>query len=346
MFLLPYFALIIAYEGILFPALQTRPGIAQLFKQVIQKYWCFLAGLAGAGLITLAGAVWWYLLLVKYNLQHQLVVSHQNYAIPLSQAIQTFLRNPAYFFNYLTRWADLVFYFTLPGMLLSVWHWRKEKLLLFGWAVGYYLLLFQYTHYTRLAVPLIPALCLFAGIAIERVFRIVRLLLPGFQSLQLALKLIIGSALIIFALVLEYPVLSLDTSTYRQAGAVVLSTAPQRSLIFIDALRNITFYLPEAVYLIPGPKCNSLLQSNMPKIFVFDARMTWNRTTAQFIEANQHNLRLIRKIPNPRYEQILFEPANMAELENVKRQSEKYDNLLHIYIYQLFGAAQIPPEWK
>lgn len=345
-FLLPYFALIIAYESILSPVLKTRPGIAQILKQVIHKYWRFLAGLAGAGLLTLAGAVWWYLLLVKYNLQHQLVVSHQNYAIPFSRAIQNFLQHPAYFFNYFTRWADLVFYLTLPGMLLSVWHWRKEKLLLFGWTFGYYLLLFQYTHYTRLAVPLIPAWCLFAGIAIERLFRIVRLLLPGFQSQQLALKLSLGAALIIFAFVREYPVLSLDTNAYRQAGAVALSTAPQRSLIFIDALRNITFYLPAAVYLIPGQKCNSLLQSTMPKTFVFDARMTWNRTTAQFIEANKHNLRLIRKIPNPRYEQILFEPANMAELENVKRHPEKYDNLLHIYIYQLSGAAQIPAEWK
>jgi 4-amino-4-deoxy-L-arabinose transferase-like glycosyltransferase len=345
LFLFPYFAIVMFYEDLLEPLALKKHRFSQVFISFWRKRWKLLVGLAAAIIIAGLSFYPWYFA-IDESLGHEDVTKiHRGYAIPIDQGLKKLVGQPTWFFSYFIRWALIPFLFAPLGIVLGFWQWRKEKILILIWTIGYYCLLYFYFPYTRHAIPLVPALCILAGIALDRILRAIFLAVPLLTKYANIVKSALAIALVVFAFVHEYPMLSLDTNSYREAALTVADVAQKDTTIFTDTLRNFRYYIPNSIDILPLRRVINFLQMPGTKLFVFDIHKTWSSATPQFLRDNRQKLNLINKIPNRRYEHILTEPADMNKLEQIKRNPEKFDALLNIYIYRMNGPATIPTEW-
>ena len=99
----------------------------------------------------------WYISVDKSMGYDKLMEHHRGYGYPLREAWRKFTSHPTEILTYFLLWSALPLYLAPLGVLLSLWRWRKEFVLLYAWLIFCCFGIFLYLRYTRLALPLLPA---------------------------------------------------------------------------------------------------------------------------------------------------------------------------------------------
>ncbi|MEE8587353.1 MAG: hypothetical protein V3T83_21140, partial [Acidobacteriota bacterium] len=111
---------------------------------------------------------------------------------------------------------------------------RRSSLLFLVWTLVFFAAsTFLYMSFPRLALPLVPGLCLLAGLGVVRLSSLVP---SGWQKLVLA---VVAAAVISSSLWRSGPLLRMPTDTYRQAAAFLEN---QDGLLLTQLNKNYYFY--------------------------------------------------------------------------------------------------------
>lgn len=276
-----------------------------------------------------------------------LLKHHRGYSIPFSKAVAAFKSNPGEMLFYFRQWSALPLMLLPFGFLLSFWRWKKEFVVLYAWLIFFYFSLFLYTRYTRLALPLTPAICLLAAVFVSRLILLVKKIFPQRQNL---LKRITPAALLIFIMICFlclYPLLNRDTNAYRVAAQNALKSIPRNRTIIRDNLACMNFYSdPQWVSLNLTQPMRDFLQKPVLKYFIFDEHVTWNEKAKDFYSQNVKDWEMLSNIPINRYEPVWLEPFTAHRFMRMKQHPEEFSLSFNIRIYQTNKPCHIPVSWQ
>jgi hypothetical protein len=288
----------------------------------------------------------WYINVDKFMGYENLIKHHKGYGYSVKEAIKAFKKNPGEMLFYLKEWSTLVFYLLPLGFLLSFWKWRKGFIIIYAWLIFFYFGLFLYLRYTRLALPLIPAACLLAAVFVSRIFAILDLILPRHGKIKGLVHAGIALLFIVISFKQRYPLLSLNTTSYRDTREYIKNPDLPSAIVFKDTLGCFNFYSEgNWISLVPHPKIRKILEMEVKKYFILDEHITWNTQRNDFFERNKDKLKILTTIPRNRYATIWSEPFSRSEYLQMKSHPENFNWDFSIYIFETREPCVIPPSW-
>ncbi len=304
------------------------------------------AGLAAALLLFVLLYSHWYINVDKTFGYAKLMEHHKGYSYPLKKGLERFFKKPGEMFVYFKLWSALPFFLLIPGLLASIWRWNKRFVILYAWLVFYYFALFVYFRYTRLALPIIPPLCILAAAGVSRIFLLLERIVLKKPRVTHYITVAAVCILVIFSYFGLRPTLALDTNSYRLLYREVREKVKPPAVIFIDTLRNFNFYMDiPHIRLNTGARTQEILKSPVNKYFAVDMHITWSKNE-DFLKVNKDRLRTIAVIPNRQYEPIWLEPFSYSQLLKMRKNPENYPEQFNLYLYQTDQPCAIPDSWK
>jgi hypothetical protein len=346
---LGYYAFCIAWDFGIIPLVKKEKRMdlpANLGKRALH----LIPGTIGAIAIFALMYLHWYLNVDEFMGYEKLMEHHKGYAVSANRAFGDMKSNPGFFLIYFWMWAPAILILVPVGLLFGLWRWRKEHVILYAWAGGMYAGLFFYTKYTRLAVPILPALCLLGGIFFSRATGLVlKTRKPVKEQTVWIVHGGILAVFVIFSFVLVYPILALDTNGYRKTWSRIEEKYPvKNNLVIFDMLKNFNFYIqgrPNTGYLQPSPQLAQVLKMGLPKVFVHDMHLYWNSKRTDFLNSNKDLMELAARIDNRRYSQIWLEPFNADKFNKMKEKPSDFEKEFTIFIYESSKPFRIPKSW-
>lgn len=231
---------------------------------------------------------------------------------------------PTLILAYFLRWTSPAFtILTLIGVSFALTRRRLSDGLLLAYLSIYGLGVTVYLSYPRLALPLLPALALFAANG-------VKVLLKGSRREIFKIAILVVASLTALDLLRSSaPLLQVRTDGYRQAARLV-EAAPKDKLIFQKMQNNFNFYTIRPWPLRDDPKTREALSRPGVKYFIVDQTLTWEAFPAKLFERNRDRLRLLAKVPDPTYEVVYLQPASWEKMKRLDDIPEEYR---YIFIY-------------
>lgn len=320
-----------------------------------------LIGIAGAAAVFVLLYAHWYLSVDKAMGYDKLMAHHRGYSLGLDRSLAKFKNDPAAMLVYFRMWGPALLFAPL-GALAGLWRWRKEHVILYAWAAGLYAGLFLYTPYARLSMPLAPVMAILAGMLFSRAGDLAELVVGKIRKARAGestadspapprwpaiMHASLAAAFVVVGFARVYPTLALDTNSYRLAyQQIQKSHPPDKAVLVRDTLANFVFYIDrQAAYIMPNAPMAGLLRRPIPKVFVLDAHVNFNKERIDFVEANKDVLNLVTTIPNRRYEPHIWDPFNERKILEARRNPEKYHRDLNIDIFFTAEPCVIPASW-
>lgn len=289
----------------------------------------------------------WFMMVHSTMGYGALLKHHRGYGIPLNKALAAFRSNPSEMLFYFRQWSVLPLMMLPFGFLFSFWRWKKEFVAVYAWLIFFYFSLYLYTRYTRLALPLTPAICLLAAVFFSRLIRMVECALPQKEKL---IQAAMHAALVLFlavSLVRLFPTLNRDTHAYRIAARHALDSIPKGALVIRDNLACMNVYAPpQWISLNHTQPMREILSKPVLKYFIFDEHVTWNEKSNDFLTQNVKNWELVTEFPINRYDPVLLEPFTASRFMRMKDNPQDFPLNFHIRIYRTEKPCVTPASWR
>lgn len=234
--------------------------------------------------------------------------------------------SPTLILAYFLRWTSPAFVIlALIGASLALARRRLPDGLLLAYLSIYGLGVTMYLSYPRLALPLLPALALFAANGLEALLKG-----SGRKTLKVAI-LVVASLTALDLLESSVSLLRVRTDGYRQAAQFV-ETVPEDELVFQKMQITFDFYTRRPWPLMDDPKTREMLTRPGVKYFIVDQTLTWEAFPAKLFERNRDRLRLLARVPNPTYEIVYLQPASLEKMKHLEN-GDIPDEYRHIFVY-------------
>jgi hypothetical protein len=268
----------------------------------------------------------WFLT-VATDLGYHALVNHQVGYTALS--IGAFVRtSPMLVIHYFIRWTSpLLLFFGLIGLTIAFARRKTPDIFLLTYLSLYSVGVMLYRSYPRLALPLLPGLCLLAANGIIALWQ-------GSRGKTLKIAILVVASLAALDLLRgSASLLPIKTDGYRRAAQFISQQLPKQAPVFQKMQENFNFYTLKRWDLENRPRIRQALAYPRLKYFVFDQTLTWAPFTQQLFERNRDHLRLVTKISNPMYEEVYLQPASLEKFRRLTK-GDIPDDYRYIYVYE------------
>ena len=178
----------------------------------------------------------WYINVDKKMGYDNLLEHHRGYGKSAAEAFAAFKNNPWEMLFYFRQWSFPALILLPLGLIASIWKWKRSYIILYAWLAFYYIGLFFYERYTRLALPLIPAICFFGGIFLSRAFLLLESKWKDGGKLLPKVEYITAALVVVMGFIRLFPVLSMDTDHYRKANRSIRENYADKGVVIRDTL--------------------------------------------------------------------------------------------------------------
>lgn len=219
---------------------------------------------------------------------------------------------------------------------------RADRLMLI-FTAGWVTALLLFAPYPREALPLLPAVAIWAGRAIVEAWGLIAASKPRWPFASTAAVAACGLAILSFQFVPLPHLLSLRTEGYADAGAIAARYQSSGSTIFVRVQSVAFLYLKDAYGLVPHTSMVRLLnEKGSTAVFMTDQTLGWYPQIQALFDLNRDRLVVVDKVPNPLYDEVLLQPATEEGLSHVHDPPDAYR---FITFWRLNGPLLYPPSW-
>lgn len=275
---------------------------------------------------------WVFFLAVRWGYSKLLTVPFGYTALAGGGLIST---PPPLILAYFLRWTSPAFLvLALLGALGALMRRKAADGLLLTYLLIYSLGVMIYLSYDRLALPLLPALALFAGNGVKVLFK-------GSRRKMFKVAILGVALLVAFDLLQSsMPLLSVKADGYRSAARFV-EALPGEVSVFEKTQLNFRFYTFRPFHLADHPEIRRALVQEGTKYFIVDQTLTWAAFPKKLFEQNRDRLKLLAKLPNPTYEIVYLQPASLEKMKRLEN-GDIPDEYRYIFVYRTDQPLVLP----
>lgn len=231
----------------------------------------------------------------------------------------------------------------LAGIAVALIRFTRADRLLLIYTAGWVVAVILFGAYPREALSLLPAVAIWAGRAIVEAWKLVVAYRPRWQ---LATTTVATACVLAIAIGQFLPLphmLSLRTRGYADAGVIAARYQASGSTIIVRTQDVAYLYLRDDTILRNSPLVVQLLKDKGSGVVIItDQTMMWFVDIRAFFELNRDRLKVIDRVANPMYDELMLQPATYDKLANLANPPDEYR---YITFWRVTAPLLYPPNW-